>query len=61
MIILSNVQKLYDGTSATAEAIQERMDVCVDGVLINLALLKTFLERRESRSLHTIILCFQSK
>jgi hypothetical protein len=26
MIILSNIQKLYDGTSATAEAIKERMD-----------------------------------
>ena len=34
MIILSNIQKLYDGTSATAEAIQERMDVWVDGPMI---------------------------
>ncbi|MDH3771727.1 MAG: amidohydrolase family protein, partial [Nitrospirota bacterium] len=34
MIILSNIQKLYDGTSATAEAIQERMDVWVDGAMI---------------------------
>ena len=31
MIILSNIQKLYDGTSATAEAIYERMDVLIDG------------------------------
>jgi hypothetical protein len=34
MIILSNIQKLYDGTSATAEAIKERMDVWVDGAMI---------------------------
>ena len=34
MIILSNIQKLYDGTSATAEAIKERMDVWVDGPMI---------------------------
>ena len=34
MIILSNIQKLYDGTSATAEAIHERMDVWVDGAMI---------------------------
>ncbi len=34
MIILSNIQKLYDGTSATAEAILERMDVWVDGAMI---------------------------
>jgi imidazolonepropionase-like amidohydrolase len=34
MVILSNIQKLYDGTSATAEAIKERMDVWVDGPMI---------------------------
>jgi imidazolonepropionase-like amidohydrolase len=34
MIILSNIQKLYDGSSATAEAIKERMDVWVDGAMI---------------------------
>jgi len=34
MIILSNVLKLYDGTSATPEAIHERMDVWIDEGLI---------------------------
>jgi len=31
MIILSNIHKLYDGTSATAEAIHERVDLWIDG------------------------------
>jgi len=35
MIILSNIEKLYDGTSATAEALHERMDVWIDGGRIN--------------------------
>jgi len=30
MIILSNIHKLYDGTSATAEAIHERVDLWID-------------------------------
>jgi imidazolonepropionase-like amidohydrolase len=34
MIILSNIQKLYDGTSDGTEAIHERMDVWIDGGLI---------------------------
>ncbi len=34
MIILSNILKLYDGTSDTAEAIRERLDVWIDGGLI---------------------------
>ncbi len=34
MIILSNILKLYDGTSDGAEAIHERMDVWIDGGLI---------------------------
>ena len=34
MIILSNIQKMYDGTSATTEAVHERMDVWIDGGLI---------------------------
>jgi imidazolonepropionase-like amidohydrolase len=34
MIILSNIQKLYDGTSATIKAIHERMDVWIDGGMI---------------------------
>ena len=34
MIILSNIQKLYDGTSATTEAIHERVDVWLDGEMI---------------------------
>ena len=34
MIILSNIRKLYDGTSATTEAVHERMDVWIDGGLI---------------------------
>ncbi len=34
MIILSNIHKLYDGTSATTEAIHERMDVWIDEGLI---------------------------
>ena len=34
MIILSNIQKLYDGTSATIKAIYERMDVWIDGGMI---------------------------
>ena len=34
MIILSNIHKLYDGTSATTEATHERMDVCIDEGLI---------------------------
>ena len=31
MLILSNIQKLYDGTSDGIEAIHERMDVWIDG------------------------------
>ena len=34
MIILSNIQKLYDGTTATTEAIHERTDVWIDEGLI---------------------------
>ncbi len=34
MIILSNIHKLYDGTSATAGATHERMDVWIDEGLI---------------------------
>jgi len=34
MIILSNIHKLYDGTSGTAKAIHERMDVWIDGGMI---------------------------
>jgi imidazolonepropionase-like amidohydrolase len=34
MVILSNIQKLYDGTSATIKAIHERMDLWVDEGLI---------------------------
>ena len=30
MVVLSNIQKLYDGTSATKDAIQEYVDVWVD-------------------------------
>ena len=30
MIILSNIQKLYDGTSATTESVHEQMDVWID-------------------------------
>ena len=34
MIILSNIHKLYDGTSATIKAIHERMDLWIDEGLI---------------------------
>jgi imidazolonepropionase-like amidohydrolase len=34
MVILSNIQKLYDGTSATIKAIHERMDLWIDEGLI---------------------------
>ncbi|MDH5563045.1 MAG: amidohydrolase family protein [Nitrospirota bacterium] len=34
MLILSNIQKLYDGTSAGIEAIHERMDIWIDGGVI---------------------------
>ncbi|MDH5429939.1 MAG: amidohydrolase family protein, partial [Nitrospirota bacterium] len=34
MIILSNILKLYDGTSDAPDAIHERMDVWIDGGLI---------------------------
>ena len=30
MIILSNIQKLYDGTSSTPEAIHERVDLWIE-------------------------------
>jgi imidazolonepropionase-like amidohydrolase len=34
MVILSNIQKLYDGTSATIKAIHQRMDLWIDEGLI---------------------------
>jgi len=34
MVILSNIQKLYDGTSDGIEAIYERMDIWIDGGII---------------------------
>ncbi len=34
MIVLSNIHKLYDGTSATSRAIHERVDVWIDEGII---------------------------
>ncbi|HBP90431.1 MAG TPA: hypothetical protein DD706_22395, partial [Nitrospiraceae bacterium] len=34
MIVLSNIRKLYDGTSATSRSIHEQVDVWVDDGII---------------------------